>query len=201
MQQLSLFPETQIEWCSDDWQTPNEIASLMAKLVRPVDRRILEPSAGKGQIVKYLPEQEDREVFCVELNRDRYTYGCSLLRPHHYWLHADFLHDQILGNFDLIIGNPPFSLCVEFVRRSLTLLNPSNPESRILFLLPIDWNCSVERGTMWKNLDAHIHHEYRIMGRVAYLDASGIPQTKRQIYDAVFDVRPGLGSAITYLGG
>ncbi|MEH1789712.1 MAG: hypothetical protein V7L23_30180 [Nostoc sp.] len=200
MQQLSLFPEIESQWCSDDWQTPNEIASLMAKLVKRGDRRILEPSAGKGQIVKYIREQEDREVFCIESNRDRYIYGCSLFRPHHYWSQADFLHDPVPGNFDLIIGNPPFSLCVEFIRRSLLLLNPENSEARILFLLPIDWNCSVERGTAWKKLDAYIHHEYQIMGRVAYLDASGIPQTKRQIYDAVFDIRPGIGNAVTYLG-
>ncbi|MBE9037652.1 hypothetical protein [aff. Roholtiella sp. LEGE 12411] len=58
----------------------------------------------------------------------------------------------------MIISNPPFSKCVEFVERSLCLLNPDNPESRILFLLPLDWTGSKERGNAWRKLNAHISH-------------------------------------------
>jgi hypothetical protein len=196
MQQLALFPEVEPEWTSDDWQTPNEIASLMAKLVKPSDRFILEPAAGKGQIAKYLPFG----TFCVEINEQRFVSGYKNTL-HCHWLNSNFFDEYYLCHvgYDLIISNPPFSKCVEFVERSLCLLNPDNPESRILFLLPLDWNCSKERGNAWRKLNAHIHHIHQIMGRVAYLDASGVPQTKRQCVDAVFEIRPGKGGVVSYL--
>jgi len=209
MQQLSLFPEDQDDWNPDDWQTPNEVAGPMSELVKPSDRNILEPCAGTGQIVKYLVNLPNKTIHANERSYSRCKQG-RLNTPSPFsalWMNLDFLSTDWQVNphrkellYDLIITNPPFSQCVEFIERSLSLLNPNNPEARLLFLLPLDWNCSLERGRHWQRLNAHIHHEHRIMGRVHYLDASGIPQKKRQIYDAVFDIRPGVGGFISYLG-
>jgi Methyltransferase small domain len=188
LKQLSLLSFEENNWTSDDWQTPDSIAIALSKLVRPTDASILEPCAGTGQISKFLPQ--DRRVFSIEISPSRYEL-LKINAPHSRCLKGDFFKDTSPRRYDLIISNPPFSRCVEFVERSLNILNLQNAEARILFLLPIDWNCSKSRARAWKNLDAHIHCEYRIEGRVAFLDGNGVPQSKRQVCDAVFDIRPG----------
>lgn len=198
--QLSLFSPVQGEdadWTADDWQTPDNVAQSMANLVTQADDLILEPCAGNGQIVKFLPS--DR-VVANELNQRRYQNGSTT--PAKAWLNQDFLTTEIphQGEYDLVITNPPFSLCCEFIAKGLAVLNKDNPEARLLFLLPLDWNCPLGRSRDWSSLDAHIYHEYRIKGRVAYLDHTGTPQSRRQCSDAVFDIRPGKKQgAVTYL--
>lgn len=198
MQQLSLFTQVDTdEWNSDLWQTPANVASLMSKLILPSDRYILEPCAGTGQIAKFLPVGS----YANELLWSRYKQGMQS-SPSCIWSNEDFLNSDVweCDCFDLIITNPPFSMCVEFIRRSLSLLNPNNPDARLLFLLPLDWNCPIGRATAWSKLDARIHHVYRYKGRVTYLDATGTPQKGRQCSDAVFDIRLGkLGANDTYL--
>ncbi len=152
-------------WTPDDWQTPDAVARAMAQLVTPSDYFILEPAAGTGQIAKYILDPYFQSILCLDINQSRVDKG-RYNAPDCTWLVADFLHDEIepATRFDLIITNPPFSQCVEFIERSLTLLNPDNPQARLIFLLPLDWNCSKARGAHWQRLNAHIHKEYRIMG-------------------------------------
>lgn len=198
--QLSLFLPGSLNehWNADDWETPDNIASSIAELVLPTDKLILEPCAGYGQIVKFLPS--DRTI-ANEVNPHRHEYGLGNV-PAKYWLDKDFLKASLPheGEYDLVVTNPPFSLCCEFIAKGLAVLNKENPEARLLFLLPLDWNCPLGRSRDWNNLDAHIHHEYRIRGRVAYLDQSRKPQSRRQCSDAVFDIRPGKkNGVVTYL--
>ncbi|MBN3945185.1 MAG: hypothetical protein HWQ38_01300 [Nostoc sp. NMS7] len=93
MQQLSLFAEEQDEWTSEDWQTPDAIAQLMSKLVKPGDRVILEPCAGTGQIVKYLANLPDKTIHANERSYSRCKQG-RLNTPSPFsalWSHSDFL--------------------------------------------------------------------------------------------------------------
>ena len=207
---LSLF-EKQVtvsdDFTNDDYETPSWLAKAMANLVLPTDKQILEPFAGSGQIAKYLPS--DRSVECVELKYSRFLQGKNNA-PWCEWVNGCFFNDVSNTCFDLIITNPPFSLCVEAVAKSLELLNDS-PSSRLLFLMPLDWNCSQGRSKAWDTLDAHIRHVYPIADRVDYLKEgipmskqqkflNGVPQFKngkpvmnsgRQCYDAIFDIRLG----------
>ena len=91
----------------DFYPTPD---AVIERMLFPVDIRgkvILEPSAGKGNIVDYLQKNGAREVIACELNGDlaRIVSGkCRLLAD-------DFLKvtsDQI-SHVDMIIMNPPFS--------------------------------------------------------------------------------------------
>lgn len=91
----------------DFYPTPD---SVIERMLFPVDIRgkvILEPSAGKGNIVDYLQKNGAKEVIACELNGDlaRIVSGkCRLLAD-------DFLtvtSDQI-SHVDMIIMNPPFS--------------------------------------------------------------------------------------------
>lgn len=74
---------------------------------------ILEPSAGKGNIVDYVKERyristwnRDLDVDCIEIDADlRNTLKGKELRV----VHDDFLTFQTFKKYDLIIMNPPFS--------------------------------------------------------------------------------------------
>jgi hypothetical protein len=99
------------------------------------------------------------------------------------------------------------------------VLNDS-PNSRLLFLMPLDWNCAQSRAKVWESLDAHIHHIYPVSTRIDYLK-NGIPMSKcqktingvpqfdkngkpirnsgRQCYDAVFDIRLGKAQSASTL--
>ncbi len=210
MNQLALFEEqvtVSDDFTNDDYETPDWLAVAMSRLVLPTDKQILEPFAGSGQIAKYLPG--DRSIECVEIKYSRFLQGKNNA-PFATWVNGCFFNDVSTWGCDLIITNPPFSLCVEAVAKSLELLNNS-PNSRLLFLMPLDWNCSQARSKAWDALDAHIHHVYPVADRVDYLKdgipmskqqkfIGGVPQFKngkpvmnsgRQCYDAIFDIRLG----------
>lgn len=197
-QEISLFPLADFEagFTADDWETPDDVACRMAGLVRPSDLRILEPAAGSGQIAKYLPSGS----FCCEIKSNRVALG-QKKAPQCHWKQYDFftlaielirLNEKNEARYgcDVIITNPPFSKAIEFIEQGLTLLNRDNSNARLLYLLPIDFCSSIKRGMAFKALDCHVYHEYRIMNRIAYI-RGGKSVKGRQIYDAVFDIRPG----------
>lgn len=207
MNQLSLSQSVE-EFTNDDYETPDKEAQAIAGLVLPADINICEPFAGSGQIVKYLPS--DRIIDVVEIKRSRYLQLLQL-KKHCFSYNGSFFEFEVKG-YDLIITNPPFSLCMEAIAHSLKLLNPDNPTARLLFLIPLDTFSSQARSEKLKNMDAHIHHTHLIPKRIDYLKdgelmskcqktVNGIPQfTKdgkpiknsgRQCYDAVFDIRLG----------
>jgi phospholipid N-methyltransferase len=191
-QQPSLFGEVEVEadWDSDSWETPDWLAQKMANLVLPTDRRILEPAAGTGQIAKYLPQSRDVFVLCNELKTSRFSRLSSSL--YHHFVQGDFLSwdSQKCDRFDLTITNPPFSLAIEFIEQGLQCLNPNYEHARLLYLLPVDFCQTIANYRVLNKLDCHIHHEYRIVGRVPYLQ-NGKPVSGRQVNDCVFDIRPG----------
>lgn len=206
-QQISLFPllDYEADFTPDCWETPDEIAQRIATLVLPSDRRIMEPAAGTGQIAQYLPDGS----FCCEIKPNR-LQSLKLKAPHCHAIQADFLSlrldipllnefDCDYQGFDLIVTNPPFSLAIEFLTQGLRLLNKDNPQARLLYLLPIDFGCSIKRGTALATLECHIHHVYWIRDRIAYI-RDGIPIKGRQCYDGVFEIRPSKQTgAISYL--
>jgi len=92
------------------YPTPKNIIS---KMVSKINRskcegsyiRVLEPSAGKGNILDYLNEDQYRyELYCIESNSEL----CGILRDKKYnVVDDDFL--QYDGDlYDVIIMNPPF---------------------------------------------------------------------------------------------
>lgn len=195
--QTSLFPllDYEPDFTSDDWETPDNVAQAKAALTLPSDRHICEPAAGTGQVAKYLPPGS----FCCEIKPGRVAIG-KQKAPHCQWVQANFLAlalemppfgscDGLGQGFHLLISNPPFSLAIEFIEQGLRLLNWSYPHARMLYLLPIDFCCSIGRGTAFQKLDCYIHHEYRIIDRVAYI-RNGKVCKGRQVYDVVFDIRP-----------
>jgi hypothetical protein len=201
----------------NNYETPDDKAEKMARLVHPTDELILEPCAGTGQIVKFLPP--DRTI-ANEIERDRWEKGKDNA-PCKTWINSDFLTTSWSAEFDLIISNVPFEFALQFIERSLHLLNPKNPNARIIFLLPIDWMGAKGRAAHWRSLDAHISHVYVLEGRTDYL-MDGVPCSQlpkrdkktgeiilkngkpqmmgsRQLSDAVWEIRAGKGGIVNYL--
>ena len=82
------------------FETPGEIAiRLIDKADVRLGETILEPSAGRGAIAKYIPECD-----CVELNEDNRTY---LIKNNFNLVGKDFL--EFTKKYDVIIANPPFT--------------------------------------------------------------------------------------------
>ncbi|WKN46455.1 DUF4942 domain-containing protein [Tunicatimonas pelagia] len=108
------------------YPTPQEVIEKMLAPYRPSDERfararykrytglqgktILDPSAGKGDLLDFITENTDRyddvECFCCEVHPELQ----NILRQKDYQLiQEDFLSYQGDYFFDLIVMNPPFS--------------------------------------------------------------------------------------------
>ena len=91
----------------DLYPTPNEVIFAMLDGVTIQDKIILEPSAGKGNIIDYLNDNGAKEVLFCETSDDLQKISQSKGR----FLQADFLtlDSAQISHIDLIIMNPPFS--------------------------------------------------------------------------------------------
>lgn len=95
----------------DFYPTPLEVITLMG--VECFDKVVLEPSAGKGDIVDYLRAQGAREVFSCENNKDL----AQIVKTKSNFITGDFLEvtAEEISHIDMIVMNPPFSNAVEHI--------------------------------------------------------------------------------------
>lgn len=135
---------------SDFYATPIEtVYSLLDNYdgIKPEDI-ILEPSAGNGNIIRALRDRGYKN-----------TIGAIELRSEEANNLVELADDVIIGNFlelnpktsdkwDVIIGNPPYSLAQEFIDRSLELLAPGG---RLIFLLRTNFLESAKRSAWWQD--------------------------------------------------
>lgn len=107
---------------------------------------ILEPSAGNGNIVKVLKERyKNKNITSLEL-RDEELNNLNLYSDK--VIIEDFLHIDLNKKYDIIIGNPPYSLAIEFVEKCLDSLND---DGVLIFLLRTAFLESKSRHTFWQN--------------------------------------------------
>ena len=117
----------------DFYPTPyNLIEKMLSTVNFYMIKSILEPSAGKGDIVdairkKTAPQsrwdQEPRlDIDCIEINSDlRHILTGKGYRV----VHDDFLTYDTMKEYDLIIMNPPFSNGCNHLTRALTMQEAS----------------------------------------------------------------------------
>lgn len=100
---------------------------------------ILEPSIGRGDLVKCVSDKLDVEFDMCEIDeniellddieRDKIVYG-------------DFMEIKIDDKYDTIIGNPPYvktkkgNLYLDFIKKCLNLLNDNG---ELIFIVPTDF--------------------------------------------------------------
>lgn len=107
--------------------------------------RILEPSAGSGAVCRVCRERiPESEITGVELQQEL----IDKLQPNvDACIQGSFFSAQHLGKYDIIIGNPPYSLAQEFVEKSLGLLNTGGA---LIFLLRTAFLESQKRFSFWQ---------------------------------------------------
>jgi hypothetical protein len=91
----------------DFYPTPKEVIQRMTAGSDIYGKVVLEPSAGKGDIVDYLNEYGAKEVLACEVNHDLAKIIARKCRI----LAADFLtvRAEDVSHVDFIVMNPPFS--------------------------------------------------------------------------------------------
>lgn len=133
---------------SDFYATPLEtVYALLDNYngIRP-DDFILEPSAGNGNIITALRNKGYKNnIDAIELREEeRYNLIGKADRVGIF----DFLTESIPYKYDVIIGNPPYSLAQEFIDKSLTLLAPGG---KLIFLLRTAFLESKKRFEWWQD--------------------------------------------------
>jgi hypothetical protein len=91
----------------DFYPTPTDVIFQMLEDVTIQDKIILEPSAGKGDIIDYLNLNGAKEVLFCEINEDLQ----KISQHKGKFMTADFLslESSQISHIDLIVMNPPFS--------------------------------------------------------------------------------------------
>jgi hypothetical protein len=129
-----------------DWLNRHSILDTSRE--RPV--RILEPCAGKGAIVDVLRAWYPKaEIHAVELDRKRFEHLESVGNCDRVWC-GDFAEWAGDGYpfYDLVITNPPFTIAMSIIERTLPLIHPNG--GRAVHLLRQAILASDERAPFWK---------------------------------------------------
>ena len=114
---------TQIKKYWNFFPTPQSLIEKMLEDYKnkPLPKNILEPSAGKGDIIEYINQKasNDNNIYCYELVPELQSIlkqkRCKLLGD-------DFLNHNPKINFDLIIMNPPFDRGVNHILHAWNIL-------------------------------------------------------------------------------
>lgn len=88
------------------YPTPEEVIKEMTFDVDLYNKTILEPSAGKGNIVDFLKKEGAKEILTFEKEKDLAT----IVKTKSTFLGHDFLevNKEEISHIDFIIANPPF---------------------------------------------------------------------------------------------
>lgn len=131
---------------SDFYPTPIKCIETFLNQYKLKHGDILEPSAGNGNIVKTLRNYNyTNHVTSIELKEEEIN---ELKQYSNNVLHGDFLSIDFNKKYKTIIGNPPFSLAIEFIEKCLYLLEE---DGELIFLLRTSFLESQKRHKFWKN--------------------------------------------------
>jgi len=122
------------EQAVDFYPTPDYLVEKMLSEVSRCPSYILEPSAGKGNIVRRIinkREWRNAKVYLMEKDENLASYLLGEFGKQCTFLDRDFLAWTGPDQFDLIIANPPFSEQERHLEKALDLLT----DGELVFLV------------------------------------------------------------------
>lgn len=144
------------------WVVKHCIDTILPVVTKHWPKSILEPGCGDGAFIPQLRKKYP----------DVYIHANDIINPKEDLHCADiitarnFLTDKIFekGRFDFIIGNPPFNMAMDFIKKSLSM-----DAKVVIYLLRQTITGSRERSFFWKeNRPSHI---FNIPDRISFLNA------------------------------
>lgn len=131
---------------SDFYATPEKVIHNFLDHHRLKPGEILEPSAGNGNFTKVIKEREGYEAFVtsLELREEEFV---NLSKYSDKVIIIDFLKFKPTEKYDTIIGNPPYSLAMEFIEHCFEI---SDEHTEIIMLLRTAFLESKKRYDFWQ---------------------------------------------------
>jgi hypothetical protein len=131
---------------SDFYPTPAACVARLLEVVNlPSDGLWLEPAAGDGAIIRAIGE---RRWIAIEIREEcRLALGGLLFdHPGSSVGIADFLSEPVRNDYRVVITNPPYSLALEFIKRSFQVA----PNAWIVMLLRLNFAASQKRAAFMR---------------------------------------------------
>lgn len=160
------------------YPTPDSIIEMMLSGVEIENKTILEPSAGKGNILNYISKKYRHnrpQLYCIEIEPEL----CHILREEGYKVISnDFLNYSGNYYFDVIVMNPPFKNGVDHILKawdilqngeitcllnSETVRNPYTSKRHLLNKLIEDYGSVEHVGSVFKDAERNTDAEVCIV--------------------------------------
>jgi adenine-specific DNA methylase len=140
----------------DNYETPDEAVDMLMKHGNLKRGAVLEPSAGRGRIVRRLVMTHHRLVASYDLHaaRSRFHPGIGT--------GVDFLNETTTRGCPHVIMNPPYSQADKHVRHALKIM--PQKDGRVCVLLRLTWMAAMKRKDLLPHIDKII-----ICGRLKML--------------------------------
>lgn len=118
--------------------TNKKLQDIVYKFIKNNPKYILEPSSGRGDLVKYINSKNSDIIFdCYEIDgKIKFIINKDLIEI------CDFLKKEIKKSYKTIVGNPPYvstktgNLYIEFINKCVDLLEL---EGELIFIIPSDF--------------------------------------------------------------
>ena len=129
---------------SDFYATPKDCIQNFLDNYGAINGRVLEPSAGNGNIAEVVKNNGKNTITSVELRSEEVE---NLRAVSSEVVIGDFLEFKTDEKFDYIIGNPPYSLAQEFLEKCFEI---AYEKTRIIMLLRTNFLESKKRYGFWQ---------------------------------------------------
>lgn len=154
---------------NDYYPTPEAvIENFLANYMIDPNKKILEPCAAKGNIIKALQKYGCKNIDAVEIDEDHAEDLLELLGYGHVAI-ADFLtleKHKYPNQYDIIITNPPYSKAQEFVEKALELVNDTGV---VIMLLRTAFLESQKRFEFWQKPENKLSALYTLSSRPSFI--------------------------------
>ena len=131
----------------DFYATPvNVVENLLNNIdLNQYGDKVLEPSAGNGNICRVIKSYyPNKSVTALEIREEELE---SLTQCSDEVIIDDYLQIDMKSKYSIIIGNPPYSKAIEFVNKSLEILEENGV---LIFLLRTSFLESKSRYEFWQ---------------------------------------------------